>query len=196
MKLITSSTPVCVATYENGAFLCNISLGVGSGARLEHVCITHHLTYYWYYTIIYTTCSFHATIFSKITCCPFTAAPCTRQCIYDASNRNHGFPNSWPMGGLLGTLPACVTSEVQKTGPWAHFWGFFSVNPPRGGFSSGHFYGDCRYFVPFLWRVCILRSSTIRVVTLYDMHVHVLLNTYFMETVSSDVSKFTLVNWF
>ena len=36
MKLITSSTPVFVATYESGAFLCNISLGVGSGARLEH----------------------------------------------------------------------------------------------------------------------------------------------------------------
>ena len=25
--------------------------------------------------------------------------------------------NSWPMGGLLGTLPARVISEVQKTGP-------------------------------------------------------------------------------
>ena len=34
---------MCVAIYESGAFLCKISLGVGSGARLEHVCITHHL---------------------------------------------------------------------------------------------------------------------------------------------------------
>ena len=45
-----------------------------------------------YYIIIYTIFSFHATIFSKIICCPFIAAPCTRQCIYDASNQNHGFP--------------------------------------------------------------------------------------------------------
>ena len=43
MKLITYSTPVCAATYESGAFLCHISQGVGSGARLENVCKTHHL---------------------------------------------------------------------------------------------------------------------------------------------------------
>ena len=54
-------------------------------------------------------------------------------------------PYSWSMGGLLGTRPARVTSEVQKTDPWTHFLGFVSVNPPRGGFSSWPFYGDCRY---------------------------------------------------
>ena len=39
--------------------------------------------------------------------------------------------NSWPMGGLLGKLLACVTSEVQKTVPWVHFWGFFR-EPAQG----------------------------------------------------------------
>ena len=142
MKLVTSSTPVCVATYESGAFLCNISLGVGSEARLEQVCITHHLTYYWYYIIIYTTFSFHATIFSKIICFHFIAAPCTRQCIYMTQViETMVSPNSWPMGGLLGTLPACVTSEVQKTGPWAHIWGFFPWTRPGADFRVGAFTG-------------------------------------------------------
>ena len=50
-------------------------------------------------------------------------------------------PNSWPMGGLLGTLPACVTSEVQKTGPWAHFWGFFPWTRPGADFRVGPFTG-------------------------------------------------------
>ena len=31
-------------------------------------------------------------------------------------------PNSWYMGGLLGTRPARVNPEVQNTGPWAHFF--------------------------------------------------------------------------
>ena len=114
MKLITSSTPVCVATYESGAFLCQISPGVGSGARLEHVCITHHLNILLIlYYHIYTTFSFHATILSKIKSFPFIAAPCTRQCIYDASNRNHGFP------------------QYNIVGPWADYWGHSRHVSPR-----------------------------------------------------------------
>ena len=117
MKLITSSrpTPVCVAIYESGALLCQISLGVGTGARLEHVCITHHLNILLilFYHIPYTTFSFHATICIKIICCPFIAAPCrsTRECIYDASNRNHGFP--------------------PIVGPWADNWGHSRHMLPR-----------------------------------------------------------------
>ena len=41
-------------------------------------------------------------------------------------------PYRWSMGGLLGTRPARVTSEVQKTGPWALFWGFFSRESAHG----------------------------------------------------------------
>ena len=73
------------------------------------------------YFIIKTTFSFHATIFNKIIYCPFIAAPCTRQCFMTQVIVTMVSPNSW-----------------------THFWGF-SVDQPRGGFSSGRFYGDCRY---------------------------------------------------
>ena len=40
-------------------------------------------------------------------------------------------PNSWPMGGLLGTLPARVTSEVQK-GAHGRIFGDFFREPAQG----------------------------------------------------------------
>ena len=40
-------------------------------------------------------------------------------------------PNSWPMGGLLGTLPACVTSELKKPAHGRIFGDFF-CEPAQG----------------------------------------------------------------
>ena len=125
MKLITSSTAVSVLTYERGTFLCQISLGVRSGARLEHTCIKHHLNILFilfYHIYVH----FH---FTQQYLIQYYIAPSllrrvpdnvfmTQVIVYVVSS------NGGPMGGLLGTLLAPVTSEVQKTGPWAHFWGF------------------------------------------------------------------------
>ena len=53
-------------------------------------------------------------------------------------------------GRIIGDTPGTCLLGGTKNGPMGALLGIFSVNPPRGGFSSGRFYGDCRYLKSYV----------------------------------------------